>query len=62
MPRHSDSQPPTSAPGTDADAGVESPEYSSHELMAAHAEIRIRHEGTLYRLRRTTNGKLILTK
>lgn len=30
--------------------------------MAENAEIRIRHEGTVYRLRRTATGKLILTK
>jgi|LNFM01.1.fsa_nt_gb hemin uptake protein HemP len=45
-----------------ADGASASPEYASRELMAEHEEIRIRHEGTLYRLRRTSSGKLILTK
>lgn len=30
--------------------------------MARHDEIHIEHEGITYRLRRTANGKLILTK
>lgn len=36
--------------------------YSSRELLAGAQEIEIEHEGSLYRLRRTALGKLILTK
>ncbi len=35
---------------------------SSVELMNGAREIRIRHGGSLYRLRVTTSDKLILTK
>jgi len=35
---------------------------SSSELFAAGDEVVIAHEGEYYRLRRTRNGKLILTK
>lgn len=35
---------------------------SSADLFAAGDEVVIAHEGELYRLRRTRNGKLILTK
>lgn len=38
------------------------PIYASKDLMARHDEIRIVHEGAVYRLRRTATGKLILTK
>lgn len=38
------------------------PVYASDELLGAHDEIRIVHEGVTYRLRRTARGKLILTK
>ncbi len=37
------------------------PLYSSDELMDDSDEIRIAHEGAVYRLRRTANGKLIPT-
>jgi hemin uptake protein HemP len=33
----------------------------SRDLLAGQAEVVIRHEGRLYRLRRTRLGKLILT-
>lgn len=35
---------------------------ASTELMSGAREIEIDHHGELYRLRRTSNGKLILTK
>lgn len=35
---------------------------SSTDLLQGGVELRIRHEGELYRLRRTSKGKLILTK
>lgn len=34
----------------------------SEDLLQGGAELRIRHEGVFYRLRRTSKGKLILTK
>jgi hemin uptake protein HemP len=37
-------------------------EWSTEQLFGAAQEIGIRHEGLLYRLRRTRLGKLILTK
>jgi hemin uptake protein HemP len=37
-------------------------EFDSSDLFRGHQEIRIRHEGTSYRLRITRNGKLILNK
>lgn len=38
------------------------PPISSTKLFAAGDEVVIAHEGEQYRLRRTRNGKLILTK
>lgn len=35
---------------------------SSDSLFAASNEVLIQHQGEYYRLRRTRNGKLILTK
>ncbi len=41
----------------------EGPEaISSEELLNGRAEIQIQHEGEIYRLRRTSKGKLIMTK
>jgi hemin uptake protein HemP len=37
-------------------------EWSTEQLFGAAQEIVIRHQGLLYRLRRTKLGKLILTK
>lgn len=34
---------------------------SSEELLGARGELHIEHQGRQYRLRRTQNGKLILT-
>ncbi len=38
------------------------PSIASSELFRQSREIRIRHEGEEYRLRITSNNKLILTK
>lgn len=38
------------------------PVISSQDLLAGHREIAIDHGGVLYRLRLTSNGKLILFK
>mgnify|MGYP003670583906 CR=1 FL=1 len=35
---------------------------SSADLFGPAAEVIVDHEGVLYRLRRTSNGKLLLTK
>lgn len=37
-------------------------EWSSEQLFGSADEVGIRHQGSLYRLRRTRLGKLILTK
>lgn len=37
-------------------------EVTSAELLGGGREIHIRHGGEIYTLRRTSNGKLILTK
>jgi hemin uptake protein HemP len=41
---------------------VEGGEIDSRELFQSERELRIRHEGSLYRLRLTSLNKLILTK
>lgn len=35
---------------------------TSAELFAAHREVQIEHHGSVYRLKQTSLGKLILTK
>lgn len=40
----------------------ERPLFASEQLMQGHRAIDIRHNGTLYRLQATRQGKLILTK
>ncbi len=37
-------------------------EWNTEQLLGAAQEVSIRHEGRVYRLRRTKLGKLILTK
>lgn len=37
-------------------------EWNSEQLFGTSQEVGIRHQGHLYRLRRTKLGKLILTK
>jgi hemin uptake protein HemP len=41
---------------------IENGELDSRELFKFEREIRIRHEGAIYRLRLTSLNKLILTK
>ncbi len=36
--------------------------WSTSELMGGEAEVLIEHNGSIYRLRRTRQGKLILSK
>jgi hemin uptake protein HemP len=54
----------TSGPAGCTDTGTETvPEtiLDSDELLGKRQQVLIRHEGRLYRLRRTRLGKLILT-
>lgn len=41
---------------------IENGEIDSQELFKFQREVRIRHEGAIYRLRLTSLNKLILTK
>jgi len=43
-------------------AQAEVPRISSQQLLAGAKEVLIEHHGSLYRLRQTALGKLILTK
>ena len=52
------STPPSSASTLPEAARV----FDSAQLLDGRAEIYIRHQGELYRLRQTRQGKLILTK
>jgi hemin uptake protein HemP len=53
--------PPLPAPHVEsADATVR--RIDSRELLGTAAEIEIAHRSQIYRLRRTSQGKLILTK
>jgi hemin uptake protein HemP len=55
-------KPPASPAGEpDSPAPGAGPVLDSRELLLGRAEVLIRHEGRLYRLRRTRLGKLILT-
>ncbi|HBC56138.1 MAG TPA: hypothetical protein DCZ03_03160 [Gammaproteobacteria bacterium] len=47
---------------TKISAATEPLRISSHALLAGRSKIIIEHEGENYELRRTSNGKLILTK
>ncbi len=38
------------------------PGVTSEQLLGARGELKIEHAGEIYSLRRTRNGKLILTK
>lgn len=63
----SSTREPAAAPVERASAAVSATttttrRYSSRELLAGAQEIEIEHDGSLYRLRRTALGKLILTK
>lgn len=46
----------------DADSKLLRPKIDSQQLFATHNEILIEHQGDEYRLRITSNNKLILTK
>lgn len=48
-------------PGTE-DSPIVPVAIDSADLLQGAREIAIRHDGAIYRLRRTSKGKLILTK
>ena len=50
--------PRTAMPASTDDVLV----VDSRTLFAGHAEVRIEHQGAVYRLKQTSLGKLILTK
>lgn len=50
-------KPPETAPASPTGERM----IESQELLGASEQVLIRHEGRLYRLRRTRLGKLILT-
>ena len=62
--------PHAPSPGTDESmrsaaspaASVPRPRVASTDILRGSAEVEIDHRGTLYRLRVTSLGKLILTK
>ena len=59
LPRHADSaHPAATAPAPLADDSA----LDSAQLLAGRREILIRHGDKVYRLRHTSNDKLILTK
>ena len=54
-------EPSLRAAGTSAAPGTR-PRVPSSDILRGSAEVEIDHRGTLYRLRVTSLGKLILTK
>lgn len=54
-------RPDPFAPGGQCAYGLDAPLASEH-LLRGRREVAISHNGTLYRLRATRLGKLILTK
>ena len=52
--------PPPAQPSQAVREGVQC--IPSEQLLAGAQEVQIDHHGTLYRLRQTSLGKLILTK
>ena len=55
--------PPSSVPPLSASALPEAARvFDSVQLLAGQTEIYITHQGEVYRLRQTRQGKLILTK
>lgn len=47
---------------TTTDTPETTPVIQSRDLLGTHVEIIIVHQGVAYRLRQTSNNKLILTK
>jgi hemin uptake protein HemP len=60
---HAASPAPDEPMRTVAPAAVAArPRVASNDILRGNAEVEIDHRGTLYRLRVTSLGKLILTK
>nr|WP_296751298.1 hemin uptake protein HemP [Thioalkalivibrio sp.] len=56
-------QPKSERPGSNAPrASTESQRINSAALFSSGDVVLIHHQGTVYTLRKTRNGKLILTK
>ena len=56
-------QAPSEGPsGAEGGGTASSPRYASEAIFGNATEVLIEHHGALYRLRRTSLGKLILTK
>ena len=53
---------PETSPSYSSSNTASAAEWSSEQLFGAAREVSIRHEEHVYRLRRTKQGKLILTK
>ena len=63
QPQHPPALPPANVrPMQQAGASEPVHRISSDELLAGALEVQIEHRGSLYRLRQTSLGKLILTK
>lgn len=50
------------APEASSQGAAKPRQFSSHDLFGEALEIEIEHNGASYRLRKTSLGKLILTK
>ena len=61
MPPPADAKPPRPPHAVPIPAG-DAPLYVSHHLFRGASVVWIEHEGERYSLRRTRQGKLILTK
>jgi hemin uptake protein HemP len=57
-----DSQPSSAIPELPSSNAVAPRSLDSEALLGAKGEVEIAHQGEIYRLRRTRQGKLILTK
>lgn len=56
------SPPPRPADASPSPTPASPSRWTSDELLRGAEEVLIEHESSLYRLRRTSQGKLILTK
>ncbi len=57
-----ESQPPTARPELPRSSAEAPRPLDSATLLGSRGEVEIVHQGETYRLRRTRQGKLILTK
>ena len=57
-----EAQAPTTKPERPARPAAPPPPLDSAALLGSRGEVEIAHRGETYRLRRTRQGKLILTK